>query len=237
MNFTEIIIVYLALGSPFGVYYYLQNRSIIKAICVLLLWIPFAFTLLQGKVTNLLTKDEFVENFKSVSVYKKQIEQYLSKNLPQFSIFEIREVLERYIGLTLSQQESNEIGKNETEVFQIAESKNIKLGGICLHRRNQTKLNYHQTLARRDFLKLINECVNFADRNKIYDCAMQIATILDDIETEKAIKNLQRFPQKYEPISVQTMENDLWNSKLQPNNVQSKMMQTSSMMKTMSIKD
>jgi hypothetical protein len=237
MDFTEIIIVYLALGSPFGVYYYLQNHSIIKAVCVLLLWIPYAYTLSQGKVTNLLPNDEFVVNFKLVSIYKKLIEQYLSKNLPQFSIFETREVLERYIGLTLSQKESNEIGKNETEIFQIAGSKNVKLGGICLHRRNQTKLNYHQTLARRDFLKLLNECVHFEDNNKVYDSAIQIATILDDVETEKAIKNLQRFPQKYEPISVQTMENDLWNSKLQPKNVQAKIMQTSSMMKTMSIKD
>lgn len=235
MNFTDIIIIYLALGSPFGVYHYLQNRSVLKAFIVALLWIPFSLRLLQSKITKSLITNEFDVKFNSVSDVKRNLEQILHKDNSQLSIFEIREVLERYIGLTISEnQKTDEIGENETEIFRIAETENVKLGGICLHRRNQSKLFYHQTLAQKDFLKLISDAENLNLQSKIYDSAIQLTKILDDSETQKNIENLNRLTQKIAVESVQITEQDVWKPK--PQITKQQVFQTSTNLKTLTAK-
>jgi hypothetical protein len=235
MNFSDIIIVYLTLGSPFGVYYYLQNRSVLMAFVVALLWIPFSIKLLQSKITKALTINEFDVKFNSVSDVKKNLEQLLHENDTQLSIFEIREVLERYIGLTISaNQKTDEIGNNETEIFRIADFANVKLGGICLHRKNQSKLLYHQTLAKKDFLKLISNLENQSLQNRAFDSAKNLAKFLDDSDTQKNIEKLQKLSQKFDVESVQNTEKDVWKPKPQITNQQ--VFQNSTNFKTMTVK-
>ena len=55
MNWNDLIIIYLACGAPFAVYYYLQNRNLneknylyLKTLFRFLVWIPDAFRLVAA---------------------------------------------------------------------------------------------------------------------------------------------------------------------------------------------
>ena len=56
MNLSDLIIIYLALGAPLGVYFNINNRNRfsptklwIKTIFIFILWFPFLFKLVLGK--------------------------------------------------------------------------------------------------------------------------------------------------------------------------------------------
>jgi hypothetical protein len=163
-----------------------------------MLWIPFSFRLLQRKVTSKLNFDKNIVSDSEIEVIQKEIEQIVFENNTKLSIFEFREIFERYVGLTLNKKQTR-IGENETEIFRVAKRENVKLGAICLHRRNQFKLKYHQTLARRDFLKVINEFQS----KKLQVSSLKLFRILEDDEAEKT-------------LNVNKSELDVWNTN-QPN--------------------
>jgi hypothetical protein len=194
MSLIDFTILYFACGSPFAVYYFLQNRAWLKSIIIWMLWIPYSFRLLQRKVTSKLNFDKNIASDSEIEVIQKEIEQIVFENNTKLSIFEFREIFERYVGLTLSKKQT-QIGENETEIFRVANYDNVKLGSICLRRRNQFKLKYHQTLARRDFLKAINE---FQSR-KLQLSSLKLFRILADDEAEKTLK-------------VNKSELDIWNT-------------------------
>jgi hypothetical protein len=198
MSLIDFTILYFACGSPFAVYYFLQNHDWLKSIIIWMLWIPYSFLLLQRKVTSKLNFDKNIASDSEIEVIQKEIEQIVFENNTKLSIFEFREIFERYVGLTLSKKQ-NQIGENETEIFRVAKRENIKLGAICLHRRNQFKLKYHQTLARRDFLKIINEL----NSKKLQLSSLKLFRILADDEAEKT-------------LNVNKSRLDLWNTN-QPN--------------------
>ncbi|MBA2735591.1 MAG: hypothetical protein H0U50_02270 [Pyrinomonadaceae bacterium] len=74
----------------------------------------------------------------------------------EISIYEFREVFERFAGLTTaSLSNKTKPYKHEREFFGIAGFQNQELSAGCLHRRNQKRLYFHQTEAERDFLQMI----------------------------------------------------------------------------------
>jgi hypothetical protein len=165
-----------------------------------MLWIPYSFRLLQRKVTSKLNFDKNIVSDSEIEVIQKEIEQILFENDTKLSLFEFREVFERYVGLTLTKkQKNNHIGENETDIFRIVKHENVKLGAICLNRRNQFKLTYHQTLARRDFLKVINEL----NSKKLQLSSLKLFRILEDDEAKKS-------------LNVNKSELNVWNTN-QPN--------------------
>jgi hypothetical protein len=200
MSLIDIIILYFTCGSPFAVYHFLQNRNLLKSSVIWMLWIPFSVRLLQTKVKSKLIFDKKNVSDSEIETVQREIEQIVFENNAKLSLFEFREVFERYTGLTLNTKQNNEqIGENETDIFRVANRENVKLGAICLHRRNQFKLKYHQTLARRDFFKIINEFQS----KKLRLSLLKLFRILDDQEAEKT-------------LNVNTLELELWNTN-QPN--------------------
>ncbi len=198
MSLIDFTILYFACGSPFAVYYFLQNRNFLKAAIIWMLWIPYSFRLFHAKVTSKLSFDKNFAADSEIEIIQKEIEQIVFENDIKLSLFEFREVFERYVGLTLSNKQ-NQIGENETEIFRVAKHENVKLGAICLHRRNQFKLKYHQTLARRDFLKVINEF----NSKKLKLVSLKLFRILEDNEAEKT-------------LNINKSELEIWNTN-QPN--------------------
>jgi hypothetical protein len=178
---------------------------------VWLLWIPYSIRLFHAKVTSKLSFDKKAASDSEIELIQKEIEQIVFENNPKFSIFEFREVFERYVGLTLTKNhQNNQIGENETDIFRVAKNENVKLGAICLNRRNQFKLKYHQTLARRDFLKIIHEFQS----NKLQLSSAGLFRILEDDEAQKTLNinrselnvwntNQSNFTRKM-PLTLQT---------------------------------
>lgn len=230
MNLRDLLIIYLACGAPFGVYYFLQNRKHLetkilwlKSLIRFVFWIPLAiqmvarrsfFTNLYAnrfdKALNSDAKKEF-----EIEEIKKVFENILSITDLSLSIYEFREIFDRYAGLSLEiQSENEEFSKSETEIFRITNHTNKKLGEICLHRRNRKRLTFHQNLARRDFFAILDKFVDRTNEpQNIFDNVSKLVALLNDFEALKLIENIsQESLQTGEKQNVRNLEKELWNS-------------------------
>jgi hypothetical protein len=223
MNPIEIFILYLACGAPFGVYFYFQNRNsraaVLKAFLTVVVWIPYALRLLNANVTKKISVSKFDALEESDSALRQKLDELqkrLTRILPEsrtgVSVFEFREVVERYAGLTLARQ-TDEPGANESELFKITNHQNTPLGTKCLHRRNRLRLEFHQRLASRDFLKLLSKLSVF-EAEKLRANALEFVTLLNDGETRRAVENLfAESSQIARDFVVIQGEKAVWNSK------------------------
>lgn len=221
MNLFDAIIIYLACGAPFGVYYFVnhrhqQNSIYFKTFLFSIFWIPFAFELFQKYVTGklpetLFSKKEFLKE-QEITYVKKNLEQILVKNNSGVSVFETRETLERYIGLTNALENHYEENDSDSEFFKVGGNENAGLASKCHHRRNRKLLIFHQTLAGQDFLKLVSECVSRnASNEETEKNSLNIARLLHDSRMEKALKLIFKDKKQSPEISnVHESEKELW---------------------------
>lgn len=234
MNLFDALIIYLACGAPIGVYYFLQNRRIInsnflwlKTSVVFLFWIPFAFQVLsKNNLLEKLFKITFDKQIASdsktdnkIALLRKTLEttiiEYIpqnSQNIPKLSLFEVREIFDRYIGLTAACQIERKFSRYEgieNEFFQISKHKNADLATICFDRRNRKRLFFHQTQARRDFLNLVG-ILNSPD---FYYRVIEFVKILEDFESIKILEKLTAQTVQIEKTkSVKNTEKEIWKS-------------------------
>ena len=227
MNLSEIIIIYLALGSPFAVYFFLQNRSRLKSrqlwlktILNFLFWIPSAFKILReylrsnySSVGNFDFFDELSSSKDKLSLLQRKIEKLISENDLKISIFEIREILDRYIGLSLEAKRTAEFSKQpDDEFFKIVNAKDWEIASICNQRRNLKRLSFHHKLAANDFLNLIAG-LNVKGKlpQNLYFHLLELTLTLQDFEMQKKIKKLcAAEKQTSDNIFVNESERNVW---------------------------
>ncbi|MGC2236969.1 MAG: hypothetical protein WA584_12460 [Pyrinomonadaceae bacterium] len=235
MNFYDFLIIYLACGAPLGVYYFLQNRKSpkteqhwLKTLLHFIFWMPFAYRLLRQSTlflsafsnvfggTN--TLDAQIE--KRIHLIQKRLEKMFLESGLKLSIYEVREILDRYVGLTLEcqfEQANSQTARTANEIFHIAAHKNAALAEICLQRRNRKRLSFHQTEARRDFLNLISELFRIDSMNEPDRlAAIEFATLLNDEEARYVIEKMfERETQTVEAPNVKNTETAIWKSETQ----------------------
>ncbi len=198
MNVTDFFIIYLSCGAPFGVYFFLQKRNqsnrrklYLKSLLTLFVWIPYAFQLLSDFATKKSQKEKLAAEEKLLD-FQKQIAQCLIDSGASGKLFEFREILERYAGLTLACNSArNEPSAAEREIFRIALQCNIEAGANCLHRRNRLRLEFHQTLARKDFLQAVAKLrLAASDSEKLKYSANGFVEILQDAEAQNNLAEI-----------------------------------------------
>jgi hypothetical protein len=176
MHWTDLLIIYLSCGAPFGVYFFLQNRKkydlsrlLLSSGAAGLFWIAYAYLLWRKNIAKRLTGREISSKNPEISLLEQQISMLQEQILQAFielnaktplkpGFFAFRDVLERYSGLTLATRAEETIaGESDFEVFRIAgrKKKELPLAGKCLARKNSMRLKSHQCNAREDFLKLL----------------------------------------------------------------------------------
>jgi len=220
MNLIDLIIIYLACGAPLAVYYFLHNRRTetrshllrLKTIFIFFFWLPFAFYLVRQFINFKFAqaKTGQTEIFYSI---QKQIEKILLESELKISIYEFREIVERYIGLTLaSQYAAAQSLPQEAEIYRAIQAKNIELASICFGRRNRKRLLFHQTEARKDFLRFIEKLSEFgADQTKLADSSFKVVQMLNDLEAYESLENIFAAAlQTDRRKSVKRLEKDLW---------------------------
>lgn len=229
MNLRDLIIIYLACGAPFGVYYFLQNRNRIetkllwlKSLVRFVFWIPFAVRMVARKsvFTNLYKKgfdkhtDSDAKREAEIEAIKKFYENILSKTDFRFSVYEFREIFDRYTGLSLEiEAERDKISEAEKEIFRITNHANKNLAAVCLHRRNRERLFFHQKLARRDFFELLAKFFEKSDAPQIaFDETVKLTSLLNDSEALPALENISKnFLQTLPAQTVKIKGNEIWN--------------------------
>jgi hypothetical protein len=227
MNLIDLLIIYLACGAPFGVYYFLNNRTLtdtrlleFKTSLVFLFWMPFALILLTRNVKFRLPVLDFGETHlvdspqeKDIAPVQKEMEKILLASNLEISIYEFRETVGRYAGLTLAAQiDAAKISEHEREVFRVSEKNNTELGSICLNRRNRKRLFFHQNEARRDFLYLIGQLFEFnSGEPKLEFLSIKFVRLLKDTEAENNLEKIfAHSKQTQTRLSVKKSEKDLW---------------------------
>lgn len=235
MNLYDFLIIYLACGAPLGVYYFLQNRKSpkteqhwLKTLLHFVFWMPFAYRLLrqsnlfQSAFNNIFggTNALDAQNEKRIHLIQKQLEKIFLESSLKLSIYEVREILDRYVGLTLEcqfEQTNSQTARTENEIFQIAAHKNAHLAEICLQRRNRKRLSFHQTEARRDFLNLISQLFRIDSMNESLKLtAIEFTTLLNDEEAREVIEKMfEPEAQTLDALSVKNTETAIWKSETQ----------------------
>ena len=162
MNFTDLLIIYLACGAPFGVYQITthKNRSAADAARMFLsflFWPAFAASIIIDRVANGQTNSNSFHN-SAVDDIRAKIEQAAFSNSTAASLFEFREVYHRYTGLS-EVVESLSSSKYSSEFFEISGHQNKALAAKCLARENRRKIVCHHAAARLDFTRIVTELV------------------------------------------------------------------------------
>ncbi len=234
MNIFDLIIIYLASGSPFAVNYYFQKsknhiskKILLKSFFVFVFWLPYlVYYLLKTRIqkSKLTSKarrkfdfEQIAAQEKSLFSIQKQIEVFCFENDSQISIFEFRETCQRYAGLTFAvQNESGEATEEEKHFFQIVGKEKTELPAICLKRRNRKRLIHHQNLARKDFLQITGKLfAPRSDRKKLASLVLGFVTLLNDFEAQRQIeKSIVERSTNEKEIAVKRSKKVLWNREL-----------------------
>jgi hypothetical protein len=230
MNLNDFIIIYLACGAPFGVYYFFDkkyslptNRLWFESILIFLFWIPFGFKVL---VKNKKNSKSLISDFdksptsdsepdKYIFSIQKEIEKIILKSNVELSIYEFREVTERYIGLTFAKQNAESITVSEnmtSEFFKISESPDLNLSSICFNRRNRNRLSFHQKNARRDFIDILDKVLlTNCEKKSLGFLACEFVKLLNDSEAKNTLsKMFDDYPQTEKKLIVKNTEIELW---------------------------
>ncbi len=230
MKIFDFLVIYLTCGAPLGVFYFLQNRKTqigvrlwLKTFFTFIFWLPFGFRLLMKKKANkkfsfsgiFFFKNDRIED--NIFLFQKSFEAVLETSHLPISIFEFREVFDRYVGLTFAEDcENAKIQESEKEIFRADHNKNIRIGAICLNRRNLKRLAFHQIQARRDFFQIINQLAAFtSDRNGFVKSAACFFRLLNDCEARLLLEKESFGDLPNEKSFVKNRsENYLWNTEI-----------------------
>jgi hypothetical protein len=222
MKLSDFIIIYLACGAPFAVFYFLQHRReknsllvYLKTLCLVFVWIPYAIWLLHESVTKYLLKREAVKNSAvgTLENFEKGFSKFVFETDGEISVFDFREVFERYTGLTLAKNSAESIPpKSSEEIFRVALRQNIKLGAQCLHRRNLKRIESHQDGARHDFVNLVFDLKQIVpETEELGKLSFELVKFLNDDQAAEDLRKVYAWNLQNEtacPVG-QTGE-DLW---------------------------
>lgn len=225
MNITDFFIIYLACGAPCGVYFFLQNRKKLdskalwlKSFVTVFVWIPYACVLLfdfiaKRKQARLSQEKSAFET--GLLVIQKQLIQLHLNSPDKISLFEFREILERYAGLTIACNTIDSSNPAESEIFRIAIRENSQIGVACLNRRNRERLIFHQKMAREDFLQVIS-ALSFSveDIEPFQNKVIEFVELLNDTEALYQLnKVFAATSQSSNEKPVSELEKEVWKPK------------------------
>jgi hypothetical protein len=209
VNIFDAIIIYLACGAPFGVYYFLHHRDKLMAgnltLKALVEWVIWPASAVKMIGRSRLFSGRYKTNFdplpeldagkdEKVCEIQKSLEQIFFEGLApaEISIYAFREVFDRYAGLSLALRGGGDLsGVPHAEIFRAADHGNVELASICLNRRNRSLLVIHQTHAREDFIETLDRLAGSpSERTDTWILVNELAVVLNDIEAIGAIDKI-----------------------------------------------
>lgn len=200
MSFSELLIIYLTLGAPLGVYRFFQagesfsTINLLKLFFNIIIWPPLAMSIWRNSVSNSRSRSHFAAvhpldagTGEIVALYREQLRSALDGKFGQIEFRRIIEAYDRYAGLTLELNANPAAGQSE-EIFKIVQHPNEDLASICLRRRNRLRLIAHQTKARNDLTHAlkVNQKGKLPAEN-INRILKHLGAVLNDMELLAAI--------------------------------------------------
>jgi hypothetical protein len=169
MTLLDVLIIYLTLGAPVGVYRFLQLprpislTTLFRIAGAFLLWVPYAFVIMRETIPQIVRNPDFVSAYHSDSGIHENVQLLRSEyqaSLDGICRRDLREMLksfDRYVSLYLMfKTESDAEGGQTNELLAIASHPNVSLGSKCIARRKRSRLWRHLSNARNDLAKAAN---------------------------------------------------------------------------------
>lgn len=196
MSLTDLIICYLSLAAPFGVFRYLYGwrglgrRKTLRSVGHGALWPIFLASALveriaTGEPLRKPKNSDVADAYRHVGVddLQRELEILTLSSANGLSLFEVRDALERYAALTRAVMSASSpdssLGK---ELFQIGGIGHRDTASICLSRKNLSKLRHHQEKARADVLALLQICAPVYRKDQAVRTAQTLFAELGDDE-------------------------------------------------------
>jgi hypothetical protein len=203
MTLTDLLIIYLAFGAPLAVYKYLQNRGaeigrrILVSSFTFVFWLPAAAEIGYLYFTNayfggaFVSRRDLVSADEKLSAIRESLSTELIKCARGSSIHDLRETIDRYVGLAGAAKNSVGQAATENELFQAAGREKDQLSSICLMRRNLHRLERHHIQASADFVGLFEGSSNRPNASASLDSGIEMARQLDDHDTVRKLGALK----------------------------------------------
>ena len=184
MRLSETITIYLAVGAPFGVNYYLRAetnraRSLARAAAATLFWPLAATAILFARLRHLEEErgeqaahkraEQKIEDARRTFIISIQAVLEHASTLTgmereemERTLFMLRESVEQYVGLAgaVDEEDADAVpGKHEMELNRIAGRRgdDLIIAGRCVHRRNASRVIARRRRARTRLLHALAE--------------------------------------------------------------------------------
>ena len=223
MNITDLIIIYLACGSPFGVYQITMRQpdrsgvEVLKIVSSFLFWPLYLGDLLIGRIFNSRERADEDRHFR-IEEIRQEIECLAFSGESISRLFEFREIFYRFTGL--SEAVNATIGRSTNEIFVVTGHDNNSLGSRCLDRRNAKRLAFHQVIARNEFIDLLSQlAIEAAVRADLVALSTTLAEDLQDPEQKAHITSLLLGQPKPAIVPTSVSDNETVRARAQTTSV------------------
>lgn len=186
MELADLIVIYLACGSPFCVYQITKSEKAASArdrtgvVLSFLFWPVFLIYLLANRLAPGAGNDDAADRTR-IEFLRGEIEQAAFLDRTTASLFEFREVFYRYAGLVEAARTEQAV-VTRGEIFEISGHRNADLASRCMARRNRERLSFHATRTRNEFVTMIADlCGRDPAREiQIVNLALELTRLLAD---------------------------------------------------------
>lgn len=194
MTIIEIVIIYLALGTPLGVYKFASLPDKFTGLSLLrTTFAYFAWPAAAPRLAYRIAVANFDEHTftQKVEHIRGRIESLAFAEATSAEIFEFREIFYRYTGLT--EAGSSIVGTDHiTNLDEIGFIADTAIAARCAARRNKNKISTYQTIAREDLIALVRS-INHRDP-EIAGQTLDLAVMLNDTTTAEQLHELLTNP-------------------------------------------
>ena len=188
---TDLIIIYLACGSPLGVYQITSSQAPHSApnwagvISAFLFWPVFAAFLLIARI-----RAPHQIDHARLDHIRNEMERIAFTGASMTRLFDFREVFYRFTGLV--ETANAEHGRpRANEIFELTGHDNKALAARCLARRNREKLAFHRARARDEFVGVVsNAAADTSNGENLFRLTNELAELIRDAATAQEINIL-----------------------------------------------
>ncbi len=165
MTYVDLLIVYLACGSPFAVFEATTRengprwRRFARVIFSLFFWPQLALILVNDRISSAFSSRR---DLKELEELRKSIEARLFPDGSSSSVFEFRDSFYRFAGLEQASLEKP--SKTSFEIFKVSGHPHALLASRILARTNIRKIKEHKTRAKDELAAVLSRNA-LADRD------------------------------------------------------------------------
>jgi hypothetical protein len=170
MTISDIAIIYFACGAPLGVYTFYSRANTWHQVALAIL----AWPIIGVRLATSMAGQGPASTHETLLTIRHELEsQLMSGSLPE-SVFEFREVFDRYTGLAQAATESSATAVSG--LLELTAHPSVALAESCMSRSQKDRLRRHLNAARSEFASFLND----ASSADVERCVETLQELVED---------------------------------------------------------